>query len=274
MNGAALELSREHRLELARAYKFLEAANFATRLGELAGRPLESALLQIPKPLRGKVERAIQQAMLDCLKVAARSLDGRGKLRPRPKLAAAVVGLAGGAGGAFGAAGLPFELPFTTILMLRSIAEIARCEGEDLSKLEARLACLEVFAYGAERRADTGYYASRALLSRLTTEAAARLAQRGMAGAATPAAAALTGEVGTRFGIVVWERVAAGAVPLLGAAGAAAINVAFMSHFQKIARGHFILRRLERLYGVEAVRDRYQLLKEADRSRRKSPEGG
>ena len=69
-----------------------------------------------------------------------------------------------------GLAALPIELPVTTTLMLRAIADIARHHGEDLSTLEARLACVEVFALGAtaaERRMDVGYYASRALLSRL-----------------------------------------------------------------------------------------------------------
>ena len=49
----------------------------------------------------------------------------------------------------------PIELPVTTTLMLRAIAEIARHQGEDLSTLEARLACLEVFAYGAKRTDET-----------------------------------------------------------------------------------------------------------------------
>ena len=68
--------------------------------------------------------------------------------------------------------------------MLRAIADIARHHGEDLSTLEARLACVEVFALGAPktgRRADFGYYASRALLGRLAANASALLdrAQRG-----------------------------------------------------------------------------------------------
>ena len=72
--------------------------------------------------------------------------------------------------------------------------------------------------------------------------------------------AALTSEVATRFGVVVWERVAASAIPLAGAVGGAAINVVFMNHFQSIARGHFMLRRLERIYGEEAIRRHYHEL--------------
>ena len=35
----------------------------------------------------------------------------------------------------------------------------------------------------------------------------------------------------------------------------------FMNHFQHVARGHFIVRRLERKYGVDAIKGEYQKLK-------------
>ena len=54
----------------------------------------------------------------------------------------------GAAGGAFGLASLTIELPVSTIIMLRSIADIARSEGENRSDPEAALSCIEVFALG------------------------------------------------------------------------------------------------------------------------------
>jgi len=54
----------------------------------------------------------------------------------------------GAAGGAFGLVTLPIELPVSTIIMLRSIADIARSEGEDLSDPESALSCVQVFALG------------------------------------------------------------------------------------------------------------------------------
>ena len=48
------------------------------------------------------------------------------------------------------------------------------------------------------------------------------------------------------------------AVPLIGAAGAATVNLLFMQHFQEMARGHFVVRRLERKYGKEAVQAAYE----------------
>ena len=50
---------------------------------------------------------------------------------------------------------------------------------------------------------------------------------------------------------------AAGAVPIIGAAFGATVNVIFMDHFQKIAKGHFTVRRLERLHGSAGVRQHY-----------------
>ena len=90
----------------------------------------------------------------------------------------------GGVSGFFGFAALPIELPVTTTLMLRAIADIARHHGEDLSTLEARLACVEVFALGSPRpqgrRTDIGYYAARALIepARGRRHRAPRRAQR------------------------------------------------------------------------------------------------
>jgi hypothetical protein len=44
---------------------------------------------------------------------------------------------------------------------------------------------------------------------------------------------------------------------LIGAAGGAVVNALFMDHFQDVARGHFIVRRLERTYDHETVRRSY-----------------
>jgi len=58
----------------------------------------------------------------------------------------------------------------------------------------------------------------------------------------------------------VSEKVAAQAAPILGAIGGAAVNAAFADHFQTLARGHFIVRRLERQHGAGVVAFEYQRL--------------
>jgi EcsC protein family len=84
------------------------------------------------------------------LDVAIDTLDDKPPLSPANWFASFLVGVTGGVSVVFGFGALAMELPLTTTLMLPSIAEIARHEGADLSQIEARLACLEVFAIGTE----------------------------------------------------------------------------------------------------------------------------
>jgi len=52
--------------------------------------------------------------------------------------------------------------------------------------------------------------------------------------------------------------VAAMSVPAIGAVGGALINSIFINHFQDMAQGHFVVRRLERLYDKELVQEEYE----------------
>ena len=67
----------------------------------------------------------------------------------------------------------------------------------------------------------------------------------------------MVSEIVSRFGLVVSDKVAASALPILGAVGGATVNVIFMDHFQRVAQAHFSLRRLERTYGAAHIRQRY-----------------
>jgi hypothetical protein len=245
---------------LRRAISNLENQDFAAQLADYAGRPIERVMRLLPKAASSRINRVVEHAILNCLNVAISSIEPRSKALPARRMASLLAGLSGGVSGFFGLAALPIELPVTTTLMLRSIADIARHHGEDLSKLEARLACVEVFALGAPRtgrRADVGYYASRALLGRLTADATALLLERGAANLAAPVVGGLVSEIATRFSVVVSERSAASAIPVLGAMGGATVNLLFMNHFQRVASGHFAIRRLEREYGPAVVRRLY-----------------
>jgi hypothetical protein len=56
---------------------------------------------------------------------------------------------------------------------------------------------------------------------------------------------------------VVSEKLAAQAIPVIGAIGGALINSYFIDHYQDLARAHFTIRRLERQYGESLVREAY-----------------
>jgi hypothetical protein len=69
--------------------------------------------------------------------------------------------------------------------------------------------------------------------------------------------ARLVGRIAQRFGVAVSDKAAAQLVPVLGAAGGAALNALFIDHFQTTARAHFSVRRLVRVHGEERVRVAY-----------------
>jgi EcsC protein family len=174
------------------------------------------------------------------------------------------VAATGAGGSAFGLAGIPIELPLSTMIMLRSIADIARSEGERLGAPEAKLACLEVFALGGRNRSDdateSAYFMVRSALAKSVSDAAKHMAEKGLIEQGAPAIVRLVKQLASRFGVNVSEKLAAQAVPAIGAIGGAVINALFIDHFQDVARGHFIMRRLERTYTIELVREEYKHL--------------
>jgi hypothetical protein len=100
----------------------------------------------------------------------------------------------------------------------------------------------------------------RAALAKSVSEAAGYIAQRGLVEEGAPAIVRLIAQLAMRFGVNVSEKVAAQAVPVIGAAGGVVVNVLFIDHFQEMARGHFIVRRLERTYDPQLVREEYERL--------------
>jgi hypothetical protein len=247
--------------DLIDAVRRLEHIGPALRLANAVGRKVNFLKNLAPEKAAKVIDGAAMAAMKVALRVALASLSGR-PVRDRARTHKFLAAASGAAGGALGLASLPFELPVTTTVMLRSIAEIARAEGEDLRDPEAALACLEVFALDGRTPGDSisesGYFAIRGLLARSVSEAARYVASRGVIDETAPALLRLMAQIASRFGLVISNKFIAQATPALGAFGGAAINLAFIDHFQSLAKGHFTVRRLERKYGQEEVRSEYQ----------------
>jgi hypothetical protein len=269
--GSGRELSLDETSEitvddfeaLRRAVKSLEHPSLAARLTNLVGKPVELIGYALPSFVSQAIASATSKGLEAALKVALRTLP------PFPRtnsqfLHRALATASGAAGGAFGLAALPVELPVSTVIMLRSIADIARSEGEDLSDPEAALSCVEVFALGGRAgsadASESGYFAVRSVLAKTVTEAARFVAERGVVNEGAPILLKFVTQVAARFGLVVTQKVAAQALPVVGGLGGAAVNYAFIEHFQDVARGHFTVRRLERIYGKEKVRSEYDLI--------------
>jgi len=248
--------------DLRRAIACLEGTSFAQRLTDTIGKPVGALGNALPAPARRAIAHAAETALNAATRLALRTIDLSKPARPSNRVHKLAAVASGAVGGAFGLAALPVELPVSTTILLRSIAEIARQEGEDLTAPHAALACVEVFALGKtgeEAAYESGYFAVRAALAKSVTDSARFVATQGAAQGA-PVVVRFVTQIAARFGLVVSEKIAAQTAPVFGALGGAAVNALFAEHFQTLARGHFIVRRLERTHGASLVRFEYQRL--------------
>ncbi len=257
-----MALSSAELQDLILARRCLENPSLAARISNIVGSPIEKGFEMLPEKWHQVVNDATRKSIEAGLDVALWTMDqNRPETRSSNWWHKLAVGTSGAAGGAFGLAALAIELPVSTTIMLRSIADIARSEGENLATPEARLQCMQVLALGGratnDDAAETGYFAARAAMARAVSDAAAHLAKKGFADKGAPALIRLIAQIASRFSIVVSEKAAAQAVPVVGAFGGAFINTLFIDHFQDMGKGHFIIRRLERLHGPEEVRRAY-----------------
>jgi len=197
--------------------------------------------LKLPPALRVKMQGIAEIALRRAFDVAILGGDRTAWLAT-PARARLLAAASGAVGGFTGITGFLPDATLTTLLIMRNIAAVAREEGEDLHEEEARRACLEVFAFGSptlgqeSEEPDFGYWSARLLI-------------RGRP------MVLLLSEVAARYGLRMSEKFALQAAPVVGAAGGALINSVFLDHYRKLARVHFVIRRLERSYGGVRVRE-------------------
>ncbi|AOJ11258.1 EcsC family protein [Burkholderia mayonis] len=286
-------LSAEDLDTLRRAKLALESPSLTVKLTSIVGAPVEKMIGKLPGFATDKINDATQLALRKCLHLALRTLgksggvasDGETPNKPSNLLHKLAVATTGAAGGAFGLFALPVELPVTTTLMFRSICDIARSEGEDLSTAEAQLQCLAVLGMGGgfgplpgagkkdsgkrnergdrvkqEEDADIGYFVLRGALAQAVSKASSEIASKGFATHGSTALFRLVQTIASRFSVQVTEQIAAKSIPAIGAVLGATVNTLFIDHFQQAAHGHFAVRRLERKYGQAAVKAAYQAI--------------
>jgi EcsC protein family len=250
--------------DLKKAKMLLENPGIAAKITNLLGVPIEKGFELLPDNWNKKIGEVTQAALSKAVHAAVftmKDAPGEEASNVWHKIA---VGITGGIGGFFGLPALVIELPISTTIMLRSIADIARSEGEPISTIASKIACIEVFALGGSNKSDdaskSGYFVARAALAQSVTEAAEYITEKGLAEEGAPALVRLIIQIADRFSIQVSEKAAAQTVPAIGAAGGALINTLFIDHFQDVARGHFIVRRLERKYDKKIVEATYKTI--------------
>ena len=222
--------------ELARRYK--RANGPVIRLVNRLGITLENQLSLVPEGVRGQLERLTAQALETSYGLAARAPDlgQRG-----PMLAAVVTGAAGGVGGLATAVA---ELPVTVTLFLNTIRAAARDAGLDPDADWVKAECLQVFAAGSPLAQDDGVN---------TSFFASRLALTGSS------VRNLIATIAPRLAAVLGQKLAAQAVPVIGAVSGAALNAAFLSYYREVARVRFELVKLAQIYGAEAVEAEFRI---------------
>jgi len=140
-------MTQEDREALRTAARSLEHPSLAARLANIVGKPVALIGYALPSFASKAIASATSKGLEAALKVALRTLPRSprtGSQLLHPALATA----SGAARRHVWTSGASIELPVSTVIMLRSIADIAQSEGEDLSSPEAVLSCVEVFALG------------------------------------------------------------------------------------------------------------------------------
>lgn len=206
------------------------------------GGQVEDGLKLLPSGAKSQIEEAARRALAQSYDMAGRSRTGIGA-RIAGDRAHKVLGAISGALGGLG--GLPTalaELPVATTFIFRAVQGVAAEYGEDPSDAATRVECLRVFGSGGPDDADDGID---------TAFIGARLSLTG------PALNKLIAKVAPKFAVVLSQKLASQAVPVLGAAAGAGTNYAFLDYYTEIAHVHFGLRQLSRSHGDEAVADAF-----------------
>lgn len=251
---------------LEEAVKTLEFASFTAKAAKFIGKPMELALNKLPKRVSDKIETVTEACLKAAFKVVLLTVDEEKRFKKANNAVhKGLVTATGAAGGFFGGLTMAIELPVSTGIMMRSIAEIAREMGEDLTEIEPRLACIQVLGLDAGSRTKANehmhtskYFAIRRTMATEIVKATEYYAANALSEEAPPIVARLLNRVAERFGVQLTDKMAAELIPVVGAVAGGSLNLLFMHHFQSIARGHFGVRQLERKYGVEQTQLEYE----------------
>ena len=280
--SSAATIDLMDRAFIAAAVRKLERPGRFVEFLNTMGKPAEALINHLPAWASARVERAVQRTLVDAVGWAAKSLDGslhadekhvsalsNAVVKSRGAMHVTAAAILGGVSGAFGVAALPFELPVTTLVILRSIAAIARDFDANLDDPTTRLECVSVLSLGGPAISDdameSSYLTSRVGLALLLRDAGRFIAgkstvqlSQALARGAAPEVTRLIGAIAGRLGYLAIDLAYAELVPIVGAVGGAALNGYFANFFNQIAYYHFGLRRLERLYGEDTIQSIYR----------------
>src|SRR5690554_1509534 len=121
-----MELSNHDREQLRHAKMLLENPGAAARITHVIGTPFEKGFDFLPEKWSETVRQATTGALQKALQIAVQSMGYKSRYGFGDRFHKTMVAISGAGGGAFGLPALAIELPVSTTLMLRSIADTAR----------------------------------------------------------------------------------------------------------------------------------------------------
>ena len=237
--------------EIARLARLHEqAGGIGMQLLHVVGGGAEKAIEQVPQKYRERIDRLTRTGLEQAVGVASAS---RRVLRDRGEgFDRALATASGAAGGVFGIVGAMVELPATVAVLMRAMLGVAAEHGLDADSDMVRRECLRVFAVAGPMADDDA--TDLGLL-------AARLSITGQS------LSTLIGKVAPRLAAALGPKLVAQSVPVLGAVAGGAVNFAFVSYYQQLARVHFGVIRLAEETGLprEALTEALRLAIEDSR---------
>lgn len=273
-----ITLEKQDLEELKLAVSYLEQDTLTEKITQVIGSPVEYLMRQLPESAVKTIYDVVEKALFRAADTALWSLENEPEREASTTANKFFAGLSGAIGGAFGLSALTLELPVSTTIMLRAVADIARSEGFDLEAPETKLSCLEVFALGntsPDSEIEVTYYEARgytaAVIEDISDEFNEGIGTNVSANATKNMTSIQTSKwltvfiekIATRFCSVVMQKAAAQAVPVVGAISGATLNSMFTDFYQDMARGHFMVKKLENKYGFEMIKTEYEQLANA-----------
>ena len=216
----------EARLD-ALSKRYAAAGGPVIQLLNLIGGQSDDLMAHLPAGFQDNLLTATEQALRLSMRAAESS---RGVIGAQPGwLTTAVSTAMGAAGGLGGMTSALAELPVTTTIFLHGIQNVACEHGFDPKEPGVQFDSLQVFAASGpldqNDAQDLAFLTTRMLVT-------------------GPALQALITRVAPRLAIVLGQKLAAQAVPVLGAAAGAATNYAYANYYRELAHVQFGLRKL------------------------------
>ncbi len=250
----ALALPPDALVEVAALALRLRRANGpAMRAMNAIGGKIETRLTALPANLRRLVETGTAE-ILEGAYWAAGQVGSHPSMPDTGEWGHQVAVATGGALGGFGGLGSAVvELPATVALFFGAMQKVAGGYGFDPAAPGTRLTCLEIFGSGGplddDDGVDTSFLGTRLAVNGATVQA-------------------LIQQVAPALAAVLGRKLASQAVPVLGAAAGAGVNLAFLSYYRDMAHVRFGLQRLAERYGPELVDTEFRAgLVRADRAK-------